>query len=79
MTAGVNVLPHQPYANGAGMVVQAWHPLHWASRMYSVGPGDYTFDAGSKVGSITFLAGGFQDARGSNDGGEFYVRMPSDT
>lgn len=115
MTAGVNVLPHQPYANGTGMVVQAWHPEHWASRMcvgphaitqaipfrrssprhprvhlsspnpsphipptlssprYLVGPGDYTFDAGSKVGSMTFLAGGFQDARGSNDAGEFYV------
>ena len=73
MTASSSVLPHQPYANGNGMVIQAWHPEHWASRMYLIGPGDYSYDAGSKTGSMTFLAGGFQDARGSNDAGEFYV------
>ena len=73
MTASLGVLPHQPYANAAGAVVQAWHPLHWASRMYLIGPSDYTYDSTAKVGTANFLAGGFQDARGSNDAGEFYI------
>ena len=71
MTADTHVLPHQPYKNPKDIVVQAWHPLHWASRMYLVG--DYSFDSGAGAGTFDFQAGGFQDARGSDDAGEFYV------
>jgi hypothetical protein len=62
-------LPHQPYADPRGAVVQAWHPKHWASRMYNVS--DYAFAKGS--GAFSFNRGGWQDARGSSDAGDLYV------
>ena len=63
MKATASVLSHQPYANPVGAVIQAWHPYHWASRMYLIGPGGYAWDG--TTGTFTFAAGGFQDARGS--------------
>jgi hypothetical protein len=69
MTATNTVLGHQPYQNANGAIIQAWHPYHWASRMYEVGLYKYS----NGIGSFTFSAGGFQDARGSDDAGEFYI------
>lgn len=69
MAVGAATLPHQPYADPRGAVVQAWHPKHWASRMYNVS--DYSFAGG--VGTFAFNRGGWQDARGSPDAGDLYV------
>ena len=67
MVADKSVLPNQPYKNATGAVVQAWRPGHWASWMFEVGK----YDAGS--GSFTFSRGGYQGARGSGKGDEFYI------
>eukprot|EP01116_Phalansterium_solitarium_P023012 TRINITY_DN785_c0_g1_i1.p1 TRINITY_DN785_c0_g1~~TRINITY_DN785_c0_g1_i1.p1 ORF type:complete len:881 (-),score=338.00 TRINITY_DN785_c0_g1_i1:265-2871(-) len=73
MVADRHVLPNQPYKNATGAVIQAWHPSHWASRMYLVGPGGYSFSNILDRGTFEFIKGGFQDARGSNNAGEFYI------
>lgn len=67
MIADKSVLPNSPYKNLVGGVVQTWRPGHWASWMFEVG--DY--DASS--GKFTFSRGGFQGARGSDSGAEFYI------
>jgi hypothetical protein len=41
--------------------------------MYLIGPGGYSFNSANGTGSFAFSAGGFQDARGSNDAGNFYI------
>lgn len=67
MMADKSILPHQPYKNATGAIVQAWRPGHWASWMFEVG--DY--DASS--GTFKFSKGGFQGARGNDNGDEFFV------
>ncbi|ETO31743.1 hypothetical protein RFI_05377 [Reticulomyxa filosa] len=67
MTYNTSILPHSPYHNVNGGVVQAWRPGHWASWMFTI---DSTK---SKSGEFIFSRGGFQDARGNNAGDEFYV------
>ena len=64
-------LPNQPYADPIGGVIQAWHPKRWASRMYNIS--SYSFSAAKGSGSFSFDRGGWQDARGSPDAGDFYV------
>jgi hypothetical protein len=70
MTVDKSVLPHLPYANPAGAVVQTWRPGHWASWMLETASvqedaqGNFTFE---------FSRGGFQGGRGANNGGEIYV------
>lgn len=73
MIADTSVLPNQPYKNASRAVIQAWHPDRWASRMYLIGPGGYTYTPNNSSGSFLFSMGGFQDARGSNTAGNFYV------
>ena len=67
MIVDKSVLPNSPYKNATGAVVQTWRPGHWASWMFEVG--DY--DASS--GKFMFSKGGFQGARGNNNGAEFYI------
>lgn len=67
MTAGPSILPNSPYKNATGAVIQAWRPAHWASWMFQVG----SYDASQ--GLFTFSKGGFQGARGNNNGAEFFV------
>lgn len=67
MIAGKSVLPHQPYKNAVGAIVQAWRPGHWASWMFEVG----SYDTNS--GTFNFSKGGFQGARGNNNGDEFFM------
>ena len=73
MQVDTNTLPHQPYANPDGAVIRAWHPAHWASRMYLMPGSGYDFNTQANIGNFSFSLGGFQDARGSNDAGEFYI------
>ncbi len=67
MIADKSVLPHQPYKNATGAIVQTWRPGHWASWMFEVG----NYDADKT--QFTFSKGGFQGARGNNHGDEFYI------
>ena len=67
MVADQKVLPHQPYKNATGAIIQTWRPAHWASWMFEVGK----YDPNS--GSFPFSKGGFQGARGNNNGAEFYI------
>jgi hypothetical protein len=60
------LLPHSPYKNATGAIVHAWMSQgHWASWFFSVG---YFNDT-----ALNFSRGGFQSARGNQNGGEFYV------
>ena len=67
MIADKSILPNQPYKNATGAIVQAWRPGHWASWMFEVGK----YDAGTST--FTFSKGGFQGARGNDNGDEFYI------
>lgn len=68
--SAVKILPNTPYADAKGAVFQAWRPGHWASWMFEVD----SF-ANNPNGSTTFgwTKGGFQGARGSDKGAEFFV------
>ena len=67
MIADKTTLPNLPYKNGSGAIVQAWRPGHWASWMFEVGGYD------AEKNQFTFSKGGFQGARGNNNGDEFYI------
>ena len=67
MVADKSILPNQPYKNATGAVLQVWRPGHWASWMFEVG--DYASD----TGTFQFSKGGFQGARGNNNGDEFFI------
>lgn len=67
MVADKSILPNQPYENATGAVVQTWRPAHWASWMFEVG------DYDSSTGTFTFSKGGFQGARGNENGAEFFI------
>eukprot|EP01084_Bolivina_argentea_P066965 122064_1 len=63
------VLPNAPYKDVTGGVIQAWRPAHWSSWMFLLDP--KTYDPAKST--IQFIKGGFQGARGSKSGGEFYI------
>lgn len=67
MVADKSVLVNQPYKNAAGAIIQAWRPGHWASWMFEV----ESYDA--KNSTFMFSKGGFQGARGNDNGDEFYI------
>ena len=67
MVADTSILPHLPYKNPVDAIVQAWRPGHWASWMFEVG----AYDA--KSGTFHFSKGGFQGARGNDNGDEFFI------
>ena len=67
MVADKSILPNSPYKNPKGAVVQTWRPGHWASWMFEVG----SYDAGT--GTFNFSKGGFQGARGKDNGDEIVV------
>lgn len=67
MVADKSILPHQPYKDGTTAIIQAWRPGHWASWMFTVS----NYDA--ETGNFTFGKGGFQGARGNDNGDNFYI------
>ena len=73
MQASQATLPHTPYANPAGAVVQTWRPGHWASWMYTVPEGGGVWDGATNSTNFTFDAGGFQGSRGENEGEDTYI------
>ena len=73
LTTSKATLPHLPYANVQDAVVQAWHPARWASRMYRLDAGGLSFNAATGVATMAFAEGGYQDARGSDGAGDWYI------
>ncbi|ETO07724.1 hypothetical protein RFI_29663 [Reticulomyxa filosa] len=67
MQYGPDILPHSPYGNVSGGVIHVWRPKHWASWMFIID------EKTSTNTTFQFEKGGFQDARGNNNGQEFYV------
>ena len=67
LTYTASQLPHTPYKDASQLVLQTWRPGHWSSWMFEVGEYD-----GSKR-TMKFSKGGFQGARGNNNGDEIYV------
>ena len=53
------------------LLLQAWHPARWASRMYRMDAAGYAYDAATGAATFSFAEGGYQDARGSNDAGDW--------
>eukprot|EP01083_Nonionella_stella_P234238 824636_1 len=62
-----STLPNSPYVNLDGAVIQAWRPGHWASWMFGIDISKTTSN------TIMFSKGGFQGARGNNNGDEFFI------
>ena len=60
---------HLPYKTVDGMVVNVWRPARWANWMFEMGSGHYNVS----THNFTFGRGGFQGARGNNEGGDFFV------
>jgi hypothetical protein len=73
LTTSNSTLPHLPYANTADAVIHAWHPYRWASRMYRLDAGGISYDGATGAATVTFAEGGYQDARGSDDAGDWYI------
>ena len=67
MIANQQILPNSPYNDPKRAIVHAWRPAHWASWMFEVGSYD------GKSGTFKFSQGGFQGARGNDQGAEFVV------
>lgn len=60
-------LPHSPYADVSQMMFHVWRPARWANWMFEVSHYD------SEATNFSFGHGGFQGARGNNQGGDFFV------
>ena len=67
MTPKAGALPHTPYKDVSEAQVFVWRPARWANWMFEVGDYDKT------TNNISFGYGGFQGARGSNNGGDWFV------
>eukprot|EP00052_Salpingoeca_macrocollata_P019021 m.157013 g.157013 ORF g.157013 m.157013 type:complete len:921 (+) comp20843_c1_seq1:32-2794(+) len=63
------LLPNSPkYQNVTDAIIQAWRPGHWASWMF-LADGWHPENK-----SFTWSSGGFQGARGSNNGQEWFIQ-----
>jgi hypothetical protein len=62
-----NVLPHSPYKNIDDARFFVWRPARWANWMFDI----KAYDKSSN--NYTFGKGGFQGARGSDGGGDWFV------
>jgi hypothetical protein len=67
VTPNASALPHAPYKDASQAIFNVWRPLRWSNWMFEVG--DY--DAGRN--NFTFGYGGFQGARGNDQGGDWFV------
>ena len=67
MVANHQILSNSPYKNPKRAIIHAWRPAHWASWMFEVSSYD------GKSGNFKFSKGGFQGARGNNQGAEFVI------
>ena len=61
------ILPNSPYKDVSQGIFFVWRPARWANWMFEVADYDPT------TNNFTFGRGGFQGARGNNQGGDFFV------
>ena len=81
MVAGVDKLPHQPYADPVGAVVTAMHGGSWCSFSYEVGAyafgalteGDASLSSAAPTGTFTFARGGQQCGRPESSHGPIVI------
>ena len=52
-----SILPHSPYADASGAVLQVWRPSHWASWMFEIA--SYN-GLNASAQEFIFSKGGFQ-------------------
>jgi hypothetical protein len=67
VTPRADALPNAPYASADEAVFFVWRPARWANWMF------YVDDYDPATGNFTFGHGGNQGARGSNQGGDWFV------
>ena len=67
VTPKKGALPHSPYKDVSEAQLFVWRPARWANWMFEVGQ----YDTASN--NFTFGKGGFQGARGSNSGGDWFI------
>jgi len=67
VTPHAGAFPNMPYKNPEDAVFFVWRPSRWANWMFQVG----SYNASSN--NYTFGMGGFQGARGNNQGGDFFI------
>jgi hypothetical protein len=73
LTTSNKTLPHLPYKNAQDAVIHAWHPARWASRMYRMDASGLSYDPATGQAVFAFAEGGYQDARGSDGAGDWYI------
>lgn len=71
MQVNQSILPHTPYANPIGAVVQTWRPGFWCSWMMEVSSATFNPIDGSTNFSLPW--GAFQGSRGADAGEGTYV------
>lgn len=67
ITPQKGALPHAPYKSVKQAQLFVWRPARWANWMFEVG------DYDKASGNMSFGYGGFQGARGSNSGGDWFI------
>ena len=68
ITPKSGALPNGPYKHPEDATFFVWRPARWANWMFNID----SYDAAS--GEYTFGHGGFQGARGSDSGGDWFVQ-----
>ena len=69
MTPKVGALPNSPYKDVSQAILNIWRPARWANWMFEVDASKYD----AVANNFTFGYGGFQGARGSDKGGDFFI------
>jgi len=60
-------LPNAPYKDASEAIFNVWRPSRWANWMFKIG------NYNAATNNFTFGYGGFQGARGNDNGGDFFV------
>ena len=73
VSLNTTLLPHLPYANVTGAVLQTWHSGRWFSVAFELEQALSRWDAAAGVLNLTLARGGFQGSRGYSSGGDIAV------
>ena len=69
VTPKAGALPNSPYKDVSQAILNVWRPARWANWMFEVDATMYS----AAANNFTFGYGGFQGARGSDKGGDFFI------
>ena len=67
VTPKAGILPNAPYKDVSRAILNVWRPNRWANWMFEVGGYNAT------TNNFTFGKGGFQGARGNDNGGDWFI------